>query len=257
MHMPKILACVLMASLAVALPLADVWDVQSDGDNTSGTDNELVHGSEQIHDLGALAGPVADQDWYSIGIKPYSSYEVSIDGVSGDVDPLDFQRLSDATTVVQNSLGDSAIGMARSLRFMNTTAAAVQNFIRVSNPACGTGCGADDTYRIKARETTIRVARFNNAGTQITVLLTQNASEIPITVTMFFWNAAGTLVAPRTITLAPAALDVYNTSATAPSTSGHLTVIHDGAHGTLNVKSVALEPSTGFSFDTPGVYRPY
>jgi hypothetical protein len=36
---------------------------------------------------------------------------------------------------------------------------------------------------------------------------------------------------------------------------GSITIAHDGAYGSLNVKAVALEPSTGFSFDTAGVYR--
>jgi hypothetical protein len=37
--------------------------------------------------------------------------------------------------------------------------------------------------------------------------------------------------------------------------SGSITIAHDGPYGSLNIKAVALEPSTGFSFDTPGVYR--
>ena len=42
--------------------LADVWDVQTQNDNTVATENELVHGSDQLHDLGAI-GPNADEDW--------------------------------------------------------------------------------------------------------------------------------------------------------------------------------------------------
>jgi len=38
--------------------------------------------------------------------------------------------------------------------------------------------------------------------------------------------------------------------------SGTITVAHDGGYGNLAIKSVALEPSTGFSFDTPGLYKP-
>jgi len=58
----------LWPSLALGLVLgggtarADVWDLQDDNDNTAGTDNELVHGTAQRHDLGALPGPTADQD---------------------------------------------------------------------------------------------------------------------------------------------------------------------------------------------------
>jgi hypothetical protein len=54
-------------------------------------------------------------------------------------------------------------------------------------------------------------------------------------------------------------LDVFNV-ATFPSLagqSGHITVAHDGGYGALNMKAVALEPATGFSFDTPSVNIPY
>jgi hypothetical protein len=37
---------------------------------------------------------------------------------------------------------------------------------------------------------------------------------------------------------------------------GTMTIAHDGGYGGLVVKAVALEPSTGFSFDSPGSYKP-
>jgi hypothetical protein len=37
--------------------------------------------------------------------------------------------------------------------------------------------------------------------------------------------------------------------------SGAITVVHDGRYGELVGKTVALEPATGFSFDTPLVPR--
>jgi hypothetical protein len=44
---------------------ADVWDTQSLSDNTlMTTGNELVHGSDQLHDMAALPGPAPDVDWY-------------------------------------------------------------------------------------------------------------------------------------------------------------------------------------------------
>ena len=48
---------------------------------------------------------------------------------------------------------------------------------------------------------------------------------------------------------------VLNTSVAFQS-SGALTVTHDGPYGSLVGKAVALEPATGFSFDTPMRYRP-
>jgi len=38
--------------------------------------------------------------------------------------------------------------------------------------------------------------------------------------------------------------------------SGSATVTHDGGYGDLVGKSVALEPATGFAFDTTLVLRP-
>jgi hypothetical protein len=38
-------------------------------------------------------------------------------------------------------------------------------------------------YRIMARETTISLARFNDFGTQVTVLMTQNMTEATVNAT--------------------------------------------------------------------------
>lgn len=63
----------LTSSLAGAF---DVYDLQDASDNTfSTTRNELMHGSDHWHDLGALPGPTADEDWYRISQRPFSSYD--------------------------------------------------------------------------------------------------------------------------------------------------------------------------------------
>lgn len=49
---------------------------------------------------------------------------------------------------------------------------------------------------------------------------------------------------------------MVNTSLTAPDTTGTITVGHDARYGDLAGKTVALEPATGFSFDTQMVPRP-
>ena len=55
------------------------------------------------------------------------------------------------------------------------------------------------------------------------------------------------------------ALNVFNVASlpALAGQSGHIVVSHDGPHGGLNIKAIALEPATGFSFDTPGVTRPF
>ena len=51
--------------------------------------------------------------------------------------------------------------------------------------------------------------------------------------------------------IAPRGTFVLNTSAVAPGVSGSLTVSHDAPYGALAGKAVAVEPATGFTFDTP------
>ena len=99
--------------------------------------------------------------------------------------------------------------------------------------------------------------RFNNAGTQVTVLLLQNPTNYTIAGNIYFWNTAGALVATQTFTLTAKQLQVLNTSTVpgADGVGGAVTIANDGRYGDLSAKTVALEPATGFSFDSPLVPR--
>jgi hypothetical protein len=238
--------------------MADVWDVQTQNDNGAGTtENELVHGSDQLHDLGALPGPTADDDWYQISQKPFSSYEIVVDATSGDIGTglLVTRTTVDGSTVLQSS-DPVGVGYSRSLRWANQTTAEINTQkIHVASGSCTTNCGADDVYRLRSYETTYAVPRFNNTGSQVTVLLLQNPTNYTIQGTAYFWSPAGAQVGTAPINLAPKALMVLVTSTVAPAASGAMTVVHDGRYGDLSGKTVALEPSTGFSFDSPMIPR--
>lgn len=252
--------------LAVAGPVrADVWDIQEDNDDTINTDNELTHGTVQVHDLGVRPGPVADQDWYVVPQKPHASYEIVIDSVSGDIgnSGWTFDRIAlDGVSVLQSgvALVAGSHGYNRALRWANAASTVVpRQWVRVANPGCSTFCAARDEYTVRVRETTVNVPRFNASGTQTTVLLAQNASDRGCGASVFFWSAAGALLHTRVIDLtAPKALSVLNVAGipAVAGQSGHVTVAHDCGYGGLVVKAVALEPATGFSFDTPGVVFP-
>ena len=58
--------------------------------------------------------------------------------------------------------------------------------------------------------------------------------------------------------MAPKGLFSLNTSSVLvlQGQSGSVTVAHDGPYGTLSGKAVAVEPATGFTFDTAMVPRP-
>lgn len=237
--------------------VADVWDIQTQNDNTSATENELVHGTDQLHDLGALPGGAADQDWYALSQKPFSSYEAVADSTSGDIGPnLALDRMAGGVSV-QTSVA-VGVGYTRSLRWMNSTAAEVNTeHIRVMSAGCTTNCGTDDIYRIRFAETTYSVPRFNNFGSQVTVLLLQNPTNYTIAGNIYFWDTTGTLIATSPFNLTAKQLSVLNT-ATVPGANGvggAVTIAHDGRYGDLSAKTVALEPATGFSFDSPALPR--
>lgn len=241
--------------------VADVWDVQTQNDNSIATENELVHGSDQLHDLGVLAGNQPDQDWYRLSQKPFSSYEIVADSTSGDIQAaggLSLDRLDATGTTVISSSVAVGVGYTRSLRFVNSTNAEVNGeMIRVQSTGCTTNCGPDDVYRVRAAETTYSVPRFNNFGTQITVLLLQNPTNYTIAGTIYFWDTTGTQVGSQAFSLTGKQLSVLNT-ATVPGANGvggSVTIAHDGRYGDLSGKTVALEPATGFSFDSPMLPR--
>ena len=220
---------------------------------------ELTHGTRLRASLAAVAA-IPDVDVYRIRQQPFSSYEVVVDETSGDIGnglgPLLERVGPDGSTVLQASVPTGA-GPARSLRFVNATSSPVDGErVRVRSTSCSSSCGVDDLYRLRAWETTASVPRFNNAGTQVTVLLLQNTTNGVVTGTLYAWATTGALAGQQPFTLLPHALLVLNTGTLAPGAGGSLTITHDAPFGGLAGKAVALEAATGFSFDSPLVWRP-
>jgi hypothetical protein len=132
----------------------------SDDDAPALAGLELAHGMSLTRDL-LGGGP----DTYRLAQAGRASYEVMVDASSGDISPVALERLAaDQSTVLQPSAAVGA-GTARTLRWQNTSAGTITNQpIRVRSGGCTTGCGPDDTYRVRAWETTYSIPRFNNAG---------------------------------------------------------------------------------------------
>jgi uncharacterized repeat protein (TIGR01451 family) len=225
-------------------------------------DADLVHGSLIAGNLAAiLPGFVPDdEDPYRLHQAAYTSSEVVVDGTSGDIGSgtgpaLDLVA-SDGTTVLQSSTPAGA-GSSRSLRIENSTASAIDDqWVRVKSAGC-LYCEAEDVYRLRAFDTTYRVARFNNSATQITILALQNPTSQPVAGHAQFWSPAGTLLASQPFSLPAHGAFVVNTSTVSglSGQSGSVTVSHDAPYGALYGKAVALEPATGFTFDTPMLPR--
>jgi hypothetical protein len=234
----------------------DVWDQSTEDDNSTGTDNGLTHGSEQLHDLGAEAA-VADLDFYIFDNRARSSYEVLIDGTTGDMNlgSTDVQRLDGTGAAVQSSVG--LAGYSAALRWENTTATNETNFIRVQGASCGTACSSNDQYRIRFFETTYSLPRFNNSGAQTTTILVQNQAPFTCSASFHFYNNAGTFLGTVTNAFSVRELFVQQTNnlAFATGVSGSIIVAHTCGYGGLAGKAVAVEVSTGFTFDTALVPR--
>jgi uncharacterized repeat protein (TIGR01451 family) len=218
---------------------------------------EIAHGVRLRADLAAQPGPSADEDRYRLSQGPYSSYEIVIDETSGDIGagsgPILDRLAADGSSVLQSSQA-AGVGPARSLRWENSTSATINDqIVRVKSASCGTNCDGNDTYRIRAYETTYTIARFNNSGSQITVLLLQNPGVSTISGHVYFWSPSGTLLATSSVNLGTHQLLVLSTSGVAglAGQSGTITVSHDGCYAELVGKTVALEPASGFSFDSP------
>ena len=262
-----LVSCLLLGA-AMTANAVDIWDAAG-GDGSGGTDNELIHGSDQVHDLESVGG-VQDEDWFRLSQAPYSSYEVIVDGLTEPVaqipvttlqSPLQVDEVDGMGNVVTAGRAATVIGSARSLRIRNTGPTEIDTrFIRVRTGAdgdCTTTCTSTAQYRIRFRETTLMIPRFNNTSTQITVLIMQNGSRDTVNATARFWSPAGALLASQPFTMPPRGGFVLSTPTVsgANGVSGMMTVEHDGRFGEVTGKSVALEPATGFSFDSPGVPR--
>lgn len=259
----KLLVAAVMGLLTAGVAEGDVWDLAAANDNGAATRTFLIHGTDQVHDLGVQPGSLADEDWYRMPQAPYSSYEVVVEGMTGDLwDPSSaFPSLhrigADGTTIVQGAV--TVLGtVPLTLSWQNNAAGYRDDLVRVGGAACTLTCTTDDQYRIRAYDTTAAIPRFNNAGTQVTVLILQNPAEYTIVGTAWFWSAPGALLGERPFTLGPKQALVLATASVsgAAGQSGTVTVSHTGRYGDLAGKTVALEPSSGYSFDTPMLWRP-
>lgn len=149
------------------------------------------------------------------------------------------------------------IGSHLALRWLG--AANQQEYIRVRGLS-GFPTSPNDTYDVEFFDTTYFGPRFNQSGTQTTVLLIQNANKdlVPTTITgnIHFYSSAGALLATVALNVPADGLQVVAGGAVPAlaGQSGAVTIAHTGGYGALAAKAVALEPATGFTFDTP--FRP-
>jgi hypothetical protein len=240
-------------SNATGVPIADGTGVgtiiNDDSGVPSGSRDELVHGSNEVRSLESSPGPEPTAQVWRLLQLPNASYEVVVDGASGDLGPQGpaLDRLASDGTIAQHA--------TRSLRWESAGAVSDER-IRVQSEGCIDDCGAADVFRVRMWETTAFASRFNNSATQITVLVLQNAGADPVTGSVHFMDVSGALLLSQTFNVGTRGTVVMNTAALVPGATGSIRVSSDAAYGLLQGKSVAVEPATGFTFDTPLEPRP-
>ncbi len=220
--------------------------------------SEALHGTDVVR---ALPPATAPRHLYLVAQQPRSSYEAVLDGTSGDLGGRDgpaLRRLAaDVSSVLQDSTPAGA-GPARRLAWERDDQTATESeYVEVGSRGCGLDCGADDVYRLRFRETTGFIPRFNNSGGQFTVVILQNPGAAPVSGHVWFWRADGAGLAGVSFEAPPRGTVTVSTTNVPglESASGSVTVSHDGGYGGLVGKAVSLQPGTGFSFDTPMVPR--
>jgi hypothetical protein len=249
-----IVAAALVLSCAGAVRADDVWEGFAPGDDTCVTNVDLVHGQKQAHDLQSTGGILIDIDFARVQQRAFRSYEVRVMNSPLRLAELAMpNRVDCAGTVLTAGVHyDTTAHDAAAIRW--TAAADGETYIRTTT-AVPVGAGAN--YEIELLETTYSIPRFNNTSTQATVLLVQNVRGYPVSGSVYFFNPTGGILGLHPFTIAERGLLVVNSGAVpgAAGQSGSVLVSHDGGYGALAGKAVALEPATGFTFDTPMVPR--
>lgn len=222
-----------------------------------GLAGELAHGTRR---RGSLPPGETAEERFAVRVPKHSSFEVMVDEASGDYagagGPLLLERRAADTTTVLQIGAPVGTGSARVLRWQNTTAEEQRQLVRVGSRGCATGCGPDDTYRLRAWDTTATLARFNTTGGQQALVIVQNPGAAAASGTLWFWDAAGALLGARPLLLPAHGTIVVNVATFLPGRSGGVTLTHDAGYSGLTAKAIALEPASGLSFDTVLRVRP-
>lgn len=249
-----------VAALVAAAPARaiDPWEGGPLGDDNQSI-NALGHGSVQTHDLDQ-AGGGNDVDWMSVPTLVRHSYEARLSNGNLEFDwgacpnCAQFERVSGSGTVLTDDVSTVNEGgveaYVRSVRWI-ATANTNSEFIRVTGDLDNTE-NANSVYTVRFFDTTYSIPRWNQTGSQTTILMISNISQGPATVTVHFYSAAGSLLASSTVTLQQNQLSVLGTASlpVLAGQSGHAHVVHTAGYGGLAGKAVSLEPATGFTFDT-------
>jgi hypothetical protein len=267
-----VVLCTLVCLFAPWLQAADPYEASNpaaaSGDDDASTSSVLSHGLTQFHDLEAVGG-VEDLDWIAVPTIARHSYEVRVSGnlawdagICGTCAQVERVTaggavLTEDVSTVNEGNGGPIESNDRSIRWIAPSTNSLESFIRVRGSLIFSET-ANSIYQIRGYDTTYGVPRWNNSNGQITVFLITNMVDASVSGDIHFYNTAGTLLVSHPFTIPKHGLFVVSTGSIGALTglSGHAQVAHTAGYGGLTGKAVALEPATGFSFDTPFVPIP-
>jgi hypothetical protein len=264
--MTKSFACgaaLVIAALAAPAPAraVDPWEGGYGPDDDSLTSNTLSPGLAQQHDLDQ-AGGGNDSDWAVVPTLQYHSYEARLSGANLDFDwgtcptCAQFERVDSSGTVltedvatVNDGPGTSPEAYDRSVRWL-ASGSTIQEYVRVTGS--GFAEGASSVYTLRYWDTTYTVPRWNASGGQVTVFVITSLVQGAVAGNVHFFSGTGALLHSQPLALSPNTPYVLNTATVGAlaGQSGYALVAHTAGYGGLTGKAVALEPSTGFTFDT-------
>lgn len=243
-----------MALAALPAQAEDPWEIDTT-DDSQATRSHILPGQAQTgRDLEGGGSAAIDQDWVKIYSLARHSYEARVSGgplwsQSGFMGAqLDLLDSTPALLLAAN--GDEFANLrGQAVRWIVGSPSPTQWYLRITGPP---GAQAAVPYVLELFDTTYAIPRWNNSSTQITIFFLQNNKPLPVSGGVYFFNAAGALVHDHQFVLAANSLQVLNTS-TIPQLAGlngSALVAQAGGLGALSGKAVALEPATGFTFDT-------
>lgn len=256
--LPKKTVAVAGLALACAGPAAahDPWETGG-LDDVAGTVNLLRHGDvQQGHDLQPPTAGSVDADWMRVVTKARHSYEARVSGQAwrGTAAGPDFDRVDGSGTVLtagvrsEEDVDRGATTLGRTVRWIPS--AGGPEYLRAVGLAGASGL---EPYDVVFLDTTLFLPRWNNTGTQTTVVVLQNTSGVGVAGLLYFHDAGGALIGTASVAVPPNGAQVIGTGSipALAGQSGSAQVAHFGGYGALTGKAVALEAATGFAFDTP------
>jgi hypothetical protein len=239
----------------------DPWENGLGGsDDFTSTPNLAVHGRPQTHDLETeVGGPFVDVDFVRMRTRSRHSYEARVYSASvrfgtpgatctGGVCGA-FGRYDDTGILNQTATGVDGDPLAASLRW--TADDDGVQLLRMTGGAGASGLPTDQ-YTLEVTDTTLFAPRFNNSGTQMTILILQNTTTVPVNGSASFVDPSGVVLGGVGFNIVGAGVMVLNTASFpgGAGASGSILIAQDGGYAALTGKAVALEPATGFTFDT-------